>query len=162
MNHSDFKKACEYIFSDIDREISLARASENKDSISLLNDIGVPAGGANFLAALGLLSYTEFFGSLKYKNSGPGSCSKNFNSFFDDLGCEYKLFRSSGENVYSIFRCGLIHEYYTKQDCTIYMLRKQEMIGIGKEDRKKYYFVVETYYEALKLAIYDLENISYK
>lgn len=162
MDYPVFKQAKKFIFSDIDREIALARASQNEEGLLLLKSAGVPTGGGNFLAAMGLLSYTEFFGEQKYKHTGRGCCSKNFNDLFDDLGDEYRLFREAGEDIYSIFRCGLVHEYYTKQDCTIYMLKNERSAGIGKEHDGKYYFVVETYYEALKRVINDIENDLYK
>jgi hypothetical protein len=72
------------MFSDIEREIQLARAHRQK-----LQNLGVIAGGGNFLAALGLLCYTEFGGKLRFAHKRPdGSdlASKNFNDFFDLLG----------------------------------------------------------------------------
>jgi len=162
MNHSEFTEAKKFILSDVEREIALARVSKNEKGKVSLESLSVPPGGANFLAALGLLSYTEFFGKLKYKHTGKGSCSKNFNGLFDDLGDEYRSFRVSGTNVYDIFRCGLVHEYYAKHDCIIFMLKNEKPIGIGKESSGKYYFVIETYFEALKKVINDIEKDLYK
>jgi hypothetical protein len=162
VEYQEFKQAKEFIFSDIDREISLAKTSQSEDGKSVLEKAGIPVGGGNFLAALGLLAYTEFFGDLKYKNTGHGSNSKNFNSLFDDLGTDYQSFRASGEDVYKIFRCGLAHEYYTKKDCTIFMLNNGKRSGIGKTPDEKYYFVVEAYFEALKVVINSLESELYK
>ena len=59
----------------------------------------------------------------------------------------------------SIFRCGLVHEYYAKANCDIYMSKKLDKpIGIGMEVSGKFYFVVETYFEDLKHALDQLEK----
>lgn len=118
---------------------------------SYLKRLGVPAGGGNFLAALGLLCYTEFWGKLKYGKRGD---RQNFESFFDDLGPNYKAFRQSGVDVYNIFRCGLAHEYYVKHSCDIYMAKKKRFpIGIGRDPSGKYWFVVETYLRDFRKAL---------
>src|SRR5437899_1268126 len=101
MEKSQFLEAKGFMFSDIEREIQLARADKQT-----LGSLGVNPGGGNFLAALGLLCYTEFGGKLQF---GHKSASKNFNDFFDLLGTAYNTFRKE-HNVYDIFRCGLAHE----------------------------------------------------
>ena len=162
MQHTDFAKAKRFICMDIDREIRLAYASQRNEFKAAVQPFVIPLGGANYLAALGLLSYTEFGGKLKYnerKRNGSDFASKNFNRFFDDLGAGYKQFRASGTDVYDIFRCGLVHEYYAKANCDIYMCKKKDKpIGIGVEPCGKYYFVVETYFEDLKRALDQLEK----
>ena len=97
----------------------------------------------------------------KKKKNGNDFASENFNQFFDDLGPYYKQFRNSGVNIYSIFRCGLVHEYYVKKNCTIYMCGDQSSFGIGVEENGKYYFVVEAYCKAFKAAFELLENDLY-
>jgi hypothetical protein len=67
MTSQEFDRARLFIFTDIRREISLGRASESDAGKTALSSICVPSGGGNFLAALGLLCYTEFAGKLKYK-----------------------------------------------------------------------------------------------
>lgn len=162
MEHSDFIQAKQFIYSDIEREIKLAHATENEENKEILNKLGV-SGGGNFLAALGLLSYTEFAGKLKYneKKNGYDFASKNFNKFFDDLGPYYKQIRNSGVNIYSIFRCGLVHEYSVKKNCTIYMCGDKGSPGIGVDENGKYYFVVEAYFKAFKVAFELLESDLY-
>jgi hypothetical protein len=86
--------------------------------------LGLTSGGGNFLAALGLLCYTEFGGKLRFggkRADGRDVASANFNQFFDCLGPAYQTFRAQ-HNVYDLFRCGLAHEYYVKKNCTIAML----------------------------------------
>lgn len=66
MNYRDFKQAKEFIFSDIQREIDLAKSNKN---------------AGNFLCALGLLCYTEFAG--KIMSDGKYNSSQHFNDFFE-------------------------------------------------------------------------------
>jgi hypothetical protein len=162
--NADFTEAKRLICADIEREIRLAYASERDDFKAVVQPFAIPLGGANFLAAMGLLSYTEFAGKLKYneKKNGRDWASENFNRFFDDLGLRYKQFRASYPDVYDIFRCGLVHEYYTKDSCDIHMSRKSDKpIGIDVEPSGRYYFVVETYFEDLKHALDQLEKDLY-
>ncbi|MBU2522278.1 MAG: hypothetical protein KKD50_08630 [Proteobacteria bacterium] len=163
MDYTDFIQAKQFIYEDVEREIKLAHTSENRDTGIMLKTLGI-SGGGNFLAALGLLSYTEFAGKLKYnkkRNNGRDWASENFNLFFDDLGDSYKKFRASGVNVYDIFRCGLVHEYYTKKSCTIYMLASTSQPGIGMDGSGNYYFVVEQYFQDFKSAFEVLERDLY-
>lgn len=79
-------------------------------------------GKANFLAAQGLVIYTEFIGSL-ITGKGEGSGAENFDTFFRRLGIEYKKLLRKHNNkrkkrkhvVYDDIRCGLIHEYAVKR-----------------------------------------------
>jgi len=165
MQHSDFTEAKLFIYTDIEREIRLAYASERDDFKAAVQPFRIPPGGANFLAAMGLLSYTEFVGKLKYneKKNGRDYASGNFNRFFDNLGLGYKQFRASCcPDVYNKFRCGLVHEYLPKATCDIHMVKKPDKpIGIGVERSGQYYFVVETYFEDFKRAFDQLEKDRY-
>jgi hypothetical protein len=119
MTKEEFIQGKHFIFSDIDREIQLAKADG-----PALQALGVNPGGGNFLAALGLLCYTEFGGKLQFnvtRADGSDVASANFNQFFDLLGTDYQALRKQ-HKVYDIFRCGLAHEYYVKESCTIQML----------------------------------------
>lgn len=128
----------------------MARAPE-----AAVKATGVRPGGGNFLAALGLLCYTEFGGRLKYNRS---KASENFNRFFDDLGPEYKAFRQAGHNVYDIFRCGMAHEYMVKKPGTIAMLGKTATAGIRQLPDGRFEFIVERYYLDLKHAFEELDQ----
>ena len=154
----DFAEAKLFIYTDIEREIRLAYASERNDFKAAIKPFKVPPGGANFLAAMGLLNYTEFAGKLKYNKN----CTDNFNHFFDELGPEYKQFRVSCPKVYDTFRCGLVHEYYTKDGCDIYMVKNPDKpFGIGEDPSGRYYIVVETYFEDFRRAFDWLEKELY-
>jgi len=155
INQSNFKEAKNFIYSDIEREIQLARTSEDYNNKIALQKMGINSGGGNFLAALGLLCYTEFAG--KIMNEGKCSSTKHFNDFFDQLGEEYKDFRHK-HKIYDIFRCGLAHEYFVKKSCTIYMLKGAEKNGIWQDDKKHYHFSVETYLNHFRDAFDRLEK----
>src|SRR5678815_767764 len=132
------------MFNDIEREVELGRVADEQ----ALRALGVRPGGGNFLAALGLLSYTEFGGKLKFnckKPNGTEHASENFNRFFDELGHGYAKLRSSGHNVYDTFRCGLAHEYFIKKHCGIAMLGTGIPCGICQLPDGRYEFVVEQY-----------------
>lgn len=150
MDAAEFRMAKQFIFNDIEREIELARASEAGVGIP-----GIRPGGGNFLAALGLLCYTEFGGRLKYNRP---TASENFNRFFDDLGSEYKAFRQAGHNVYDIFRCGMAHEYMIKRAGAIAMLGAAAPAGIRQLPDDRFEFIVERYYMDLRRAFEELDQ----
>ena len=150
MDAAEFRIAKQFIFGDIEREIELARAPEGA-----VRAAGVRPGGGNFLAALGLLCYTEFGGRLKYNRPQP---SENFNRFFDDLGREYRAFRQAGHNVYDIFRCGMAHEYMIKRPGAIAMLGTAIPAGIQQLPDGRFEFIVERYYLDLKCAFEELDK----
>ncbi len=158
MTRDEFIQAKTFIFLDVEREIQLAKA----DPASLQTQ-GVAPGGGNFLAALGLLCYTEFGGKLRFnvKNrEGRDVASANFNKFFDLLGAPYKAFRAQ-HNVYDIFRCGLAHEYYVKKSCTIAMIEGSPGIGLRVDANGHYWVVVESYCRDLRNAFDDLQIYLY-
>jgi hypothetical protein len=158
MTKEDFLQAKLFIFSDVEREIQLAKA--NKQALQAL---GINPGGANFLAALGLLCYTEFGGKLRFGNKRPDGtdvASLNFNQFFDLLGPAYQAFRGQ-HDVYDLFRCGLAHEFYIKKSCTIAMLANGPGPGINVHPSGQYEFVVESYCRDLKHAFEYLQKHLY-
>jgi len=130
MDAAEFRAAKQFIFNDIEREIELARASEAAPQA--LQAAGVRPGGGNFLAALGLLCYTEFGGRLKYNRPG--------------------------HNVYDIFRCGMAHEYMIKRPGAIAMLGAAAPEGIRLMSDGRFEFIVERYYLDLKRAFDDLDH----
>jgi hypothetical protein len=159
MIRDEFIQAKLFMFSDIEREVELAKANGNA-----LQAVGVRPGGGNFLAALGLLCYTEFGGKLQFdekRRDGTDSASANFNKFFDSLGLDYQFFRTN-HNVYNIFRCGLAHEFYVKKNCAVEMLvGSRPGPGIGIDSSGGYFFVVESYCRDLKKAFDSLQVILY-
>ncbi len=151
MDKQQLLQAKDFIFADIEREIALADASEHSLGRFWLRRAKVHPGGGIFMAALALLSYTEFAGRLKNNDFSDKNCQKNFDDFFKDLGASYRQFLSQ-HNAYKIFRCGLAHEYYVKQDCIIAVRsHSQAATGIGF-DGKQYFFVIEPYFRDFKNA----------
>lgn len=154
MTKEEFIQAKLFAFTDVERELQLATTKP-----SALQVLNIHPGGGNFLAALGLLCYTEFAGKLKFdcrRPDGKEIASANFNNFFDLLGTEYSSFRKN-HNVYDIFRCGLAHEYYAKKSCTIAMFNADSTCGVGVDARGTYYFVVERYARDLRRAFEELQ-----
>jgi hypothetical protein len=122
-----------FIAGDIDRELVVARG-------------GGDAG--NFLSALGLLCYTELLGGVQRGTLAKGESEKNFDSFFRTLGPAYRALQDSGLDVYRVFRCGMVHEYFVKGETTVVMLKGVEPCGIAVDQvTGRYYFVVERYFE---------------
>lgn len=157
MTKKELEQARSFIFADIGRELHLAKATESWWKKVLLRIAGINLGGGNFLVAAGLMAYIEFAGKLKY---GGSIASGNFNSFWDDLGKYYNDFRSS-VNVYDVFRCGLVHEYYAKDYCKICMFGDEKNQGIGKMKSGGYYIIVENLFEDFRKAFDEFVD-SYK
>ncbi|QDV15077.1 hypothetical protein CA51_49880 [Rosistilla oblonga] len=155
MNTDEFEQAKSFIYRDIEREIALARLSNDTDAVRTLAAHNVAPGGANLLSALGLLCYTEFAGKLEHRHK---YASHNFNNFFDKLGRAYSDFRKNGHNVYDIFRCGLAHEYYVKKSCVIAMFGSADQAGVGLQADGRYYFIVDRYFRDFQLAFDALEK----
>jgi len=79
-------------------------------------------GKANYLAALGLVSYTEVLGGLRTGKLGmKNSSAANFKAFLPYLGPEYEKMEKYGIDIYDTVRCGLVHNYFIKGDSTIWL-----------------------------------------
>lgn len=155
-----FSQTMTFIVSDIQREIALARISLEGRGHLLPDELRTVPGGGNFLAALGLLCYTEFAGGLQSADFSPGRGRKNFNMFFDGLAPEYRTFNTE-HDVYGDLRCGLTHEYYIKQQCAILMLDDGHGIGVRWENNG-YVFVVERYFKDFKRAFLRLRDLLFR
>jgi hypothetical protein len=107
--------------------------------------------GGNFMAALSLLSYTEFAGRLMLSDFSDGNFRKSFDEFFRDMGTGYDDLLKK-HNVYKILRCGLAHESFVKKSCTIAMLSSRPQPGVQR-DGTKYIFIVEAYLNDFRSAI---------
>ena len=90
---------------------------------------------ANYVVALSLLSYTEYIGGLITGKLGiRNESSNNFNAAMEYFECNgdrkyYKDFKmhytdennkTSDADIYKIFRCGLVHEYFVKGDSFVH------------------------------------------
>ncbi len=175
MTKTEFVQARKFIASDIGRELQLARVAQRIDqhgdskARAALTELSVEGGGGNWLAALGLLCYTEFGGRLKFalkKGNGGDAAGQNFDAFFKELGANYGVFLGQVPNVYSMFRCGLAHEYYAKGELSVYMLDGPTLtadpaaagLGVDPTQPRRWYFCVERYFRDLMSAFDRLEN----
>jgi len=98
--------------------------------------------GTNFLTALGLLCYTEFFGSLINDNVGKTFNSrKNFETGLYAMGKDYELFDKqlkasfNGRGAYKIFRCGMVHGYFIDHALAV-VARDNKASGLGLGQNK--------------------------
>src|SRR6266852_5694380 len=77
---------------------------------------------ANYLVALGLLSYIEAIGGLITGNLGIpyGHSKSNFNAALAEMPAGYSTFQvtlnrgsaaKSGSGIYEVYRCGMVHQY---------------------------------------------------
>jgi len=110
-------------------------------------------GAPNFLLALGLCCYTEYWGKLLLGNPKDGS-RKAFNSFFRRLGTNYEnLVSNSSIDIYGDIRCGLAHAYLIEgSDSTINIGDGPQ--GVYYNPRlNKYTFYVSTYFKDFKNAV---------
>jgi hypothetical protein len=121
-----------FIAGDVQSEIDRARS-------------GLPAG--NFLCALALLCYTEVLGGVQRGTLARGEGRANFEAFFAALGTAYEALQQGGLDVYSVFRCGMAHEYFVKGEATVAMLKGVEPAGIAQAPGGRYFFCVERYFE---------------
>lgn len=148
MHRDRFLDSKEKIYADIQREV---------DWVNEGNSAG------NFLCALGLLCYTEFFGGVDRGIFNAGESKANFNHFIKQMGQHYTSFLLD-HDVYNIFRCGLAHEYYVKHDFTIAIFTKPGRNDVGIDylyTEKKYVFRVEPYFRDFKRAVENLEKTKF-
>lgn len=138
-----FGEIGEWMKNDIKREIELARVSQCAEGQRALSELGIPAGGGNLLAALGLVAYTEALGLLRVWNTTTprryGSPSECFNAFFDKMaGGRYEAWWDKwpgrlGKSIYDVLRNGLVHEYRPKVDSEFHIGAGQEL-GLAERD----------------------------
>lgn len=122
----------------------------------MFHDINTAIDGkANFLAALGLMEYTEIIGGfvtgeLRKKKSPK----KNFNAFLPYLG-QFYIDIDKEIVLYERIRCGLAHEYFIKGSATIWMSSDNPLSGgiIYEKDKDWVHFVVTKYFEDFKSAV---------
>ena len=116
-------------------------------SILAKNPIGAP----NFLIALGLSCYTEYWGKLSLGIAKDNS-RQCYYSFFGRLGTEYQKLINSGYDIYNKVRCGLVHSYMMGSNGII-------NLGIGNcgitidYEKDTYVFNIITYFEDFKKAV---------
>ncbi len=69
----------------------------------------------NFLTALGLVTYTEFWGYFLIDDQDHQKVRQAFEAFLRFMGDPYGPLLQREPDLYDILRCGLIHEYGPKR-----------------------------------------------
>jgi hypothetical protein len=138
-----FAEIGEWMQTDIKREIELARVSSSPIGRAALAELGIPGGGGNLLAALGLVAYTEVLGRVRLWNApnrvGYPDEAQSFAAFFDAMaGGKYRDWWASwkpsrGKSAYHVLRSGLVHEYQPKVDAEIHIGTR---VGLGLADEQ--------------------------
>jgi hypothetical protein len=110
-----------------------------------------PDGAPNFLLALALCCYTEYWGKLLTENKL--SHLDSFNAFFEILGECYKtLIKKYGGRIYGEVRCGLAHYYLIEKSATINM--GYGLCGVEYDGtNRRYTFNILTYLEDFQNAV---------
>jgi hypothetical protein len=140
---SSIDKVREFMFDDIDKTIQLSHTCR---------------GAPNFLLALGLCCYTEYWGKLllgvERKEIGGRERSKApFEAFLKRLDCSYYKGLLQTLDIYSDIRCGLAHAHMIDSNARI------DMGNIGyhgieyNQTEKRYTFWVRTYFNEFKKAV---------
>jgi hypothetical protein len=131
-------KTKEFMFKDLNTTISLVKSKGS---------------APNFLLALGLCCYTEFWGRL-IKGSPIKNEEDCFNEFFDRLGpCYKKLQNNSHFQPYKDIRSSLVHAYLDKE---ITIALREGPCGILFNPAKKTYtFYIKTYLKDFGKAVDD-------
>lgn len=104
-------------------------------------ELAIRAGAVN-LAAVGLVTYTEFLGGLITGNLGKRDFSKrNFVAFLPFLGPEYESLNKQGVDIYDRVRCGLVHQYWIKGESTIWGTASSPCGIVGSKEGPVYFIV---------------------
>jgi hypothetical protein len=120
-------------------------------------------GTPNFLLALGLCCYTEYWGKLvEGIKKGESKSAMAFNAFLKRLDSGYyaNLMNNPAVDLYGEVRCGLAHSYLIegKGDAVI-NTGYRGLHGIEYDQTsKKYIFWVRTYFDEFKNAVNNYIN----
>lgn len=140
-----------FMRSDIQKQLDLAESGK---------------GGANVLAAFGLLVYTESLGRIRVRNGlapgiDGGRNARHFNACFDLMGYRYHKWgqgfeHRTGQTVYRAFRNGMAHEHAPKVAVTVVMFGAPLVAIVTRGDG--YVFVVKAYLAHLMRSAHRIER----
>jgi hypothetical protein len=148
--------------------ISLSEALRFLDTFCefvIINDIPAAINGqANYLAALGLSTYTEVLGGLYCGDlSGKGKdLNKHYTSFIRDffhpdyMKVNSNLINDGLKGLYGAVRSGLTHEYFIKKISKVEMNNPTPLncgITYDKNSSPQIIFYVTQYFSDFKIAI---------
>ena len=147
---SSLKKVREFMFGDLEKTLSLENTLER---------------APNFLLALALCCYTEYWGQflIGKKNGSHGYNRKCFNEFFKRLGPKYEYLISHSHNKYDHIKCnlniykdirgGLAHAYMIDGNAKIVIEGGRECGILYDSASQTYTFIVRKYFEDFKIAV---------
>lgn len=123
---------------------------------------------ARLIAAVALMAYTEFMGSVLLDHFQEGRAGEKFVSFLRRMGPQYAALQERVD-VYDVFRCGLVHGLFVKGYCTIAMKNNAGVLKVSGEDYLKpatigidqvkngaYVFIIEKYFQDFREACWGL------
>ena len=123
--------------------------------IDLANDPAI--GAPNFLIALGLSCYTEYWGKVSLGIANQNRSRYCYENFLGRLGPKYQKLIDDRFEVYYKVRCGLVHSYLMETDGIINLGRGDCGITVDNTN-KKYVFNIISYFEDFKKAIDEYIN----
>lgn len=136
--HNSVQRVRKFMYEDIRKTLDLSNS---------------PKGAPNFLLALVLCYYTEYWGKLLLENPKESS-RKAFEAFFKRLGQDYQtLVNNTAIDIYRDIRCGLAHAYLIEgRDAAINIGKGSN--GVAYDPKlNKFTFYVSTYFEDFKNAV---------
>jgi hypothetical protein len=107
--HDSIIRARKFMFADIEKSLCLEYERLSNDT--------KPVGAPNFLIALGLCCYTEYWGKLvlginKKQEKERGTPQRSFETLLKMMNCEYYTnLLNKKKTIYKDVRCGLAHMY---------------------------------------------------
>jgi hypothetical protein len=132
----NIEKIKEFMFADLDKTIELAHSGK---------------GAPNFMLALVLCAYTEFWGKLMLGVKTDKN-QESFDAFFRKLGRKYGDLLDKHRHIYSKFRSELVHEYRIKGSSKI--VTEGGDCGIAYNDKTGIpTFYIRRYLEDFKFAV---------
>ena len=141
--HDSVVKTKEFMFNDLKATISLAQSR---------------GAAPNFLLALGLCCYTEFWGRL-VEGIPSGNEEICFDAFFNKLGKCYRSQRlSSNFQPYRDIRNGLVHAYLDRDVIIKLSPGKCGIVGDPQKGKMRYIFHIKTYSKDFQIAVNSYIN----
>lgn len=109
---------------------------------------------SNFATALILNTYTEVLGGFVRGTLEKGESERNYEAFM--LRMEYR--EEEAENYYDRVRCGLVHQYFIKDEASIGIRNISDKPRGIVEVNGVIYFGAETYFDEFKKAYFSYKD----
>lgn len=117
----------------------------------MFNDVQACIDGkANFAGALALSVYSEILGGLRIGRMDEDA--DKYKAFLKEMGYD----DNEAGHAYGQVRCGLVHQYFLKQESTIHMREQSERGLVFGQQRIDFY--VTKYFEEFKKAYFKYKR----